>query len=189
MQGKSNILSNMHHMIGAFEKKLPKIAESAFVHLSAEIYGDVTIEDKAAVFHHCVMRGDINKIHVGACTNVQEHSILHVSDEFPCSLKEWVTVGHGAILHGATVEKGALIGIRSVVLDGAVIGEEAWVAAGAVVLPGTKIPPRGLAVGIPAKVVREVKQEEVLEMYRRARRYIEKLAPWYKQLQERGEKT
>jgi len=171
-------------MIGPFEGKNPQIDPSAFVHRSAEIYGAVKIGKNSAIFQYCVMRGDVNRIEIGDSTNVQELSVLHVSDGFPCLLKDWVTVGHNANIHGATVEKGALIGIGSVLLDGVVIGEEAWVAAGAVVIPGTKVPPRTIAAGTPAKILRELKQEEVDEVYRRAKRYIERLGPFYKSTQK-----
>lgn len=173
-------------MIGPYREHSPVIAPSAFIHDTSEIYGDVTIEAGSAIFSFCSLRGDINKIFIGRSVNVQEHSILHVSDGHPCTLRDWVTVGHRATLHGATAEKGSLIGIGAVVLDGAVVGEEAWVAAGAVVTPGTRIPPRTIAAGTPAKVLRELTGAEVEETYRRARRYIETLAPWYKSLQGKG---
>ncbi len=171
-------------MIGPFEHKSPVIDPTSFIHASAEIYGDVTIGEKSAIFQHCVMRGDVNRIEIGSFTNIQELSVLHVSDGHPCILGDWVTVGHNAVIHGGTVEKGALIGIGSIILDGAVIGEEAWVAAGAVVIPGTKVPPRTIVAGTPAKILREIEEEEIKEVYRRAKRYIERLAPWYKKLQE-----
>lgn len=169
-------------MIGPFGDQYPEIATTAFVHSSSEIYGNVSIGEHSAVFQFCVMRGDVNEIVVGHSTNIQELSVLHVSDNHPCIVKDWVTVGHNAILHGATVENGALIGIGAIVLDGAIIGEEAWVAAGALVTPGTRVPPRTIVAGTPAKVLRELKAEEIEEVYRRAKRYIEKLAPWYKSL-------
>lgn len=169
-------------MIGYFKEKSPVIADSAYIAPTAEIYGDVTVGEKTAIFFFSSLRGDINFIRVGAYTNIQEGSVLHVSDDHPCILEDWVTLGHGAIVHGATVKRGGLIGIRAVVLDGAVVGEEACVAAGAVVTPGTVIPPGTLAMGIPAKVVRELKEEEIKDTYRRAKRYIELLGPAYKGL-------
>lgn len=176
-------------MIGPFHDKRPKIAKSAFVDHTAQIYGDVLVGENSAIFQFCVMRGDVNQIVVGTSTNVQECSVLHVSDGHPCILKDWVTVGHSAVIHGATVENGALIGISSTLLDGVVIGEEAWVAAGALVPPGMKVPPRTIVAGVPAKVIRKVTEEEVAEVYRRAKRYIEHLSPWYKNLQESGFKS
>lgn len=173
-------------MIGEFKGKKPTVAASAFVHRRAELYGDVQVGDKAAIFQFCVMRGDINGIKVGACTNVQELSVLHVTDECPCILEDWVTVGHMALIHGAVVKKGALIGMGAVLLDGVVIEEEAWVAAGAVVPPNMKVPPRVIVAGTPAKILRKLREEEVAETYRRAKRYIEELGPWYKGLQEKS---
>lgn len=171
-------------MIGPFHEKHPSLDSSSFIHSSAEIYGDVTVGEKSAVFQFCVMRGDVNFIRVGRCANIQELSVLHVSDEYPCVVGDWVTIGHNAAVHGATLKKGALIGIGAVLLDGAVIGEEAWVAAGALVPPGMQVPSRTVVVGTPGKILRELKPEEVEETYRRAKRYIEVLAPWYKNLQE-----
>ena len=174
-------------MIGPFRDKFPNVAPSAFVHLLAEIRGDVSIGENSAVFHFCSLRGDINRIEIGSSVNVQEHSTLHVSDGNPCVLREWVTVGHHAVIHGALIEKGALVGIGAVIMDGAVIGEEALVAAGAVVTPGMKVPPRTLVAGTPARPVRELRAEEIQENYRRAARYIEQLAPWYKKAQEEAQ--
>lgn len=184
LTGLEWVSSKLNGMIGPFEDKNPQIDPSAFIHASAEIYGAVKVGKQSAIFQYCVMRGDVNRIEVGDFTNIQELSVLHVSDGFPCILKDWVTVGHNATIHGGTVEKGALIGIGSVILDGAIIGEEAWVAAGAVVIPGTKVPPRTIIAGTPGKIIRELKQEEVDEVYRRAKRYIERLAPFYKGLQK-----
>jgi carbonic anhydrase/acetyltransferase-like protein (isoleucine patch superfamily) len=172
-------------MIGPFHEKKPAVSSSAFVHFTSEIYGDVSIEEQSAIFSYCVLRGDINKISIGKFVNIQELSVLHVSDEYPCVIKDWVTIGHRAVLHGTAVEKGGLIGIGAILLDGSIIGEEAWVAAGAVVLPGTKIPPRTIAGGIPAKILRELTSEEIQETYRKAKRYIEVLAPWYQKIQKK----
>lgn len=169
-------------MIGKYKERFPVIAPSAYVAPTAEVYGDVVIGDQSVVMFFSSMRGDINFIRVGAFTNIQENCVLHVSDNHPCILDEWVTLGHGAIVHGATVRKGALIGIRSVILDGAEIGEEAFVAAGAVVTPGTKVLPRTLFAGTPAKFIRELKKEEIEDTYRRAKRYIELLGPAYKEI-------
>ena len=169
-------------MIGRYKDKFPAIAPSAYVSPTAEVYGDVVIGEQAVVMFFSSIRGDINFIRVGAFTNIQENCVLHVSDDYPSILEEWVTLGHGAIVHGATVRKGALIGIRSVVLDGSEIGEEAFVASGAVVTPGTKVLPRTLVAGIPAKFVRELKEEEIEDTYRRAKRYIELLGPSYKDI-------
>lgn len=170
-------------MIGPYREKFPVIASSAYIAPNAEVYGDVTIGENSVVFFFSSMRGDINFIKVGASTNIQEGCVLHVSDEHPCIIEDWVTLGHGAIVHGATVKNGSLIGIRAIVLDGAEVGEEAFVGAGSVVTPGTIIPPRVLAVGTPAKVIRERTEEEIADTYRRARRYIELLRLVYANIQ------
>ena len=137
------------------EQKKPKIGKNVFIADGAKIVGNVTLSDGASVWFNAVLRGDINSIFVGEDTNIQDNCVLHVTRERGVVLGKNVTLGHGAIVHAATVEDNVIVGMNAVVLDGAVVGEGSIVGAGAVVTPGTKIPPRSLAVGIPAKVVRE----------------------------------
>jgi len=137
------------------------IRPTAYVAPNATIIGEVHVAADASVWFGCVLRGDNAPITVGARTNVQDLTVIHTDMEWPCTLGEGVTVGHRAVLHSATIEDGALVGIGAIVLNGAVVGQEALVGAGALVLEGMIIPPRHLALGVPARVVRELTDEEM----------------------------
>lgn len=151
----------------AFDGKVPKVHESVFLAAGARIIGDVELAEGVSVWFNTVLRGDVERIRIGRHTNIQDNVTIHVTNfSNPTRVGESVTVGHGAVLHGCTVKDHALIGMNAVVLDRAVIGEESLVAAGSVVLGGTIIPPRTLAAGIPAKVVRPLKEEEIEEVVR-----------------------
>ena len=153
---------------GSGEAREVWIAEGAWV------IGDVELGADVSIWYGAVLRGDVNQIRVGARTNIQDHSVLHVTaDVFPCTLGEEVTVGHRAVVHGCSVGDGALIGIGSVILDGAKVGLEAAVGAGAVLAPGAEVPDGMLAVGIPARVVRALRPEERRMQRERAHHYVE----------------
>ena len=139
----------------------PVIHPSAYVAPGADIIGNVRLAKDASVWFGCVLRGDVNRIDIGEATNIQDGSILHVDDDRPCLIAHHVHVGHHANLHGCRVETGAMIGIGAIVLSGAHIGTEAIVGAGSVVLEDTKIPPRTLAVGAPARVVRTLTARDI----------------------------
>lgn len=152
----------MNKIIRSFAGATPQIHESAFVAESAVIVGDVSIGEQSSVWYAAILRGDVNSIRIGARTNIQDAAIIHVTSHFfPTVLHDEVTIGHRATLHGCTVESNCLIGIGAIVLDGARIGAQSLVAAGALVTPGTQIPPRSLVMGSPARVKRELNQEEV----------------------------
>lgn len=131
----------------------PTLAPGVWVAETAVVRGDVTLGEDVSVWFAVVLRGDEAPIIIGDRTNIQDGAVLHVSAGFPCVVGREVTIGHGAVVHGCTVEDGALIGIRATVLDGAVIGRGAVVGAGAVVPPGMHVPPEMLALGVPARVV------------------------------------
>lgn len=136
--------------------------------------GDVEIGPDTSVWFGSVVRGDVHAIRIGARTNLQDHCVVHVTrDRFPAWVGDEVTVGHRATVHGCRVGDGALVGIAAVVLDGAEIGEEALVGAGALVPPGAKIPARHLALGVPARVVRPLRDEEIRSQRARALEYVE----------------
>ena len=150
------------------------IESSAFVAANATIVGPVTLEADASVWFGCVLRADNAPIVVGARTNIQDLSVIHTDEGEPCILGSDVTVGHRAVLHGATVEHGALIGIGAILLNGARIGEEAMVGAGAVITEGQVVPPRHLALGVPAEVIRELTEDEVGRLGHAAAHYVER---------------
>jgi carbonic anhydrase/acetyltransferase-like protein (isoleucine patch superfamily) len=139
---------------------------------SAQVIGAVELGDDASVWMNSVVRGDVNRIQVGARTNVQDNCVLHVTAQHPTVLAEDVTVGHSVTLHGCTIERLCLVGIGAIVLNGAVVGEESIVAAGALVTEGMQVPPRSLVMGAPARVRREVTEEERAGLRRYAENYV-----------------
>ena len=139
----------------------PTLAPGAWLAPGAVVVGDVHLGADASVWYQAVVRGDVHAIRIGARTNIQDQSVVHVTrDRFSCEIGDEVTVGHRATVHGCRVEDGALIGIGAIVLDGAHVGEGAVVGAGALVPPGARIEPGMIAMGLPAKVVRAVGDEE-----------------------------
>ncbi len=148
------------------------VAPSAFIAPGAVVLGDVTIGAEASVWYNAVLRGDTEKIVVGPQTNVQDLCLLHADPGFPCTLGARVTLGHGAIVHGATVEDECLIGMRAVVMNGAVIGAGSIVGVGAVVTEGTIIPPGSLVLGMPGKVVRAVEAKDQERIRHAAEHYV-----------------
>jgi len=143
----------------------PEIHPSAFVAPSADLTGRVSVGARASVWFGVVARGDTESIVVGAGSNVQDGAILHADPGFPCTLEENVTVGHRAIVHGATCKKGSLVGMGAIMLNGSSLGESAVLGAGALLGEGKSVPAGMLAVGIPARVVREVNTPENAEHY------------------------
>jgi carbonic anhydrase/acetyltransferase-like protein (isoleucine patch superfamily) len=140
----------------------PTLGERVFLAETAAVIGDVVLADDVSIWYSAVVRGDCNAIRVGARSNVQDNATIHVMQGTgPATLEEEVTVGHAAIVHACTVRRGALIGMSATVLDGAEVGESALVAAGSVVLAGTKVPPRTLWAGNPARQKRELTPDEV----------------------------
>ena len=149
-------------LIRAWGGKAPRLADSVWVADGAVIIGDVEIGPESSVWFGAVVRGDVNHIRVGARTNLQDYSVLHVTSRtHPTIVGDDVTLGHRATLHGCTVKDRCLVGIGAIVMDGAVVGEDAMVAAGSLVPPGMVVPPRMLALGSPAKVKRELTREEI----------------------------
>ncbi|HEY8122203.1 MAG TPA: gamma carbonic anhydrase family protein [Myxococcota bacterium] len=156
-----------------YQGRWPRVDPSAWVAPGATVVGDVEIGRESSVWYGCVLRGDVHEIRVGARTNLQDLCVLHVTkDRFPCVVGDEVTVGHRAVVHGCRVADGALVGIGAVVLDGAELGALAWLAAGALLAPGVAIAPRTLAVGAPAKPVRELRAEELAEQRERTLEYV-----------------
>lgn len=148
-------------MIGPYQRHAPVIHPTVFVAPGADVIGQVRLAKDASVWFGAVLRGDVNRIEIGEATNIQDGCIVHVDEGCPCLIADHVHVGHHANLHGCVVERGALIGIGAIVLSGARVGAGAIVGAGSVVLEQTVIPPRRLAVGAPARVVREVTAKDV----------------------------
>jgi len=160
-------------MIHAYQGVVPKIHPTAFVEDSAQVIGDVELGEDSSVWFNAVIRGDVNVIRIGRGTNIQDGSVIHVNRSgFSTVLEEFVTVGHGARLHGCHIKSNCLIGIGAIVLDGAVLEEECLVAAGSLVAPGTKVPRGSLLMGSPAKVRRSVTAEDLELIQRSSRNYV-----------------
>lgn len=154
--------------------KEPRLGQRVFVAENAALIGDVELGDDVSVWYGVVLRGDIHYIRVGARSNIQDNSVFHVEHGVaPAVLGEEVTIGHHAVVHGCTIGRGALIGIGAIILSGATIGDMALVGAGAVVQEGAQIPPRTLAVGVPARVKRELKPEELKRLESSWKHYVE----------------
>ncbi len=152
----------------------PTIHESVFVADTATIVGKVTLEENASVWFGAAIRGDNEPIAIGVGSNVQEGAVLHTDPGRPLSVGRDVTVGHQAMLHGCTIGDGSLIGIQAVILNGAVIGRNCLVGAGSVVTENKTFPDRSLILGAPARVVRELTDEEVNALAQSARSYVER---------------
>ncbi|CAD2074317.1 Carnitine operon protein CaiE [Jeotgalicoccus aerolatus] len=159
-------------MIIDYKNHTPKISDSAFIAPNATVIGDVEIGEHSSVLFGSVVRGDIAPVRIGNYTNVQDLSVLHQTPGLPLTLEDNVTIGHKVTLHSCTVKKGALVGMDSIVLDEAVIGENSFIGAGSLVTGGTVIPPNTLAFGRPAKVVRELTEEDLEEMKRINETYV-----------------
>lgn len=170
-------------MIYPYKDKTPNIDSSAFIADYATVTGDVTIGAETSVWFNTVIRGDVAPTIIGKRVSIQDLSCLHQSPNNPLIIEDEVTVGHQVTLHSCVIRKRALIGMGSIILDGAEIGEGAFIGAGSLVPPGKKIPPNSLAMGRPAKVVREITEEDRADMDRIIREYVEK-GQYYKSLQQ-----
>jgi len=159
---------------------MPKLGQNTWVAPSADVVGDVICGKECSIWFGCVVRGDVHYIQIGDRVNIQDLSMIHVthykkedrSDGNPTIIGDDVTIGHRVMLHGCTIESACLIGMSATILDGAVIGKESIVGAGALVTKNKVFPPRSLIMGSPAKLVRELNDEEVAELYASASRYV-----------------
>src|SRR5436189_4369687 len=158
----------------SFKDQTPRIHPSSFIADSAEVIGDVEIGDDSSIWFGSVVRGDVNYIRIGARTNIQDLTVIHVSSNMHRTvLEDEITVGHRVTLHGCHVESRCLIGIGAILLDGVRVGAESLVAAGSLLTPGTQIPPRSFVMGSPAKVKRELTEDELAYLNRSWRNYVE----------------
>ena len=161
-------------MIKSFNGITPKIHETAFVTDDAIIVGDVEIGEDASIWYGSVVRGDVNYIRIGARTNIQDQTIIHVSSKgLSTIVEEEVTVGHRVTLHACHVERGCLIGIGAILMDGVRVGANSLVGAGSLLTPGTQIPPRSLVIGSPARVKRELTDDELASLEQSWKNYVE----------------
>lgn len=161
-------------MVYDFDGIRPDVHPTVFQAAGSRIIGDVTVGESSSIWFNAVLRGDLAPIRIGNRCNIQDNAVGHVNAGQPLIVEDDVSVGHSAIIHGCTIRRGALIGMGAIVLNGAEIGEYALIGAGAVVTEGTVIPPRTLALGIPAKPVRELTEQDLEEIRRTTNSYVEK---------------
>jgi carbonic anhydrase/acetyltransferase-like protein (isoleucine patch superfamily) len=161
-------------MIRSYQGKLPKIAAGCYIDPSAQILGDVEIGERSSVWMNAVLRGDVNSVRVGSCSNVQDCSVLHGQRNlYAVTVGDWVTIGHNATVHGCTVEDECLIGIGARVLNNARIGKGSIIAAGSIVPEHTVVPPRTLWAGVPAKMRRELTDKDRALILEYAQNYLD----------------
>ncbi|HUJ09038.1 MAG TPA: gamma carbonic anhydrase family protein [Verrucomicrobiae bacterium] len=160
--------------------KTPRIGKDVFIAESARVIGDVEIGDHSSIWFGSVLRGDINRVQVGHHTNIQDNSVCHVADEYPCILGNYVTAGHGTILHGCTIRDEVLIGMGAVLMNGVVIGEQSIIGAAALLTEGFSAPPGSLVYGAPAKVVSRLGISERVQIKRWAEKYCQVAASYLK---------
>jgi carbonic anhydrase/acetyltransferase-like protein (isoleucine patch superfamily) len=156
-----------------FKGMIPVLGRDVLVTDNASVIGDVELADEASVWFGAVLRGDYHSIRVGPRSNLQDNAVVHItSGTAKTTIGADVTVGHGAIIHGAFIGDACLVGMGSIVLDGAVVGEGSFVAAGSLITPGTAIPPRSFVMGRPAKVIRPVTDDVLLSIHQSAANYV-----------------
>lgn len=155
-----------------FAGRSPEVHETAWIAVNASLVGKVRVHAGASVWFGAVLRGDIDEIELGPGSNLQDNVVVHTEQGFPAIVGSNVSVGHGAVVHGCTIEDGCLIGMNATVLTGALVGRDSLVAAGSVVLEGVTIPPRSLVAGVPGKVRRTLTDEEVGALHGNSARYV-----------------
>ncbi len=162
----------LREQFDTFLRKQPTLGQGVYIASTAVVVGDVTLGDHSSIWYHSVARGDINRIVIGHHTNIQDNSVLHLADDYPCLIGNHVTVGHSAIVHACTIGDECLVGMGAVVLDGAVVGEQSLIGARALVTQRMVIPPGSLVLGSPAKVVRALTAEERAGLKHWAEKYV-----------------
>lgn len=164
---------NWRLMLRAYRGTMPIVHETAYIDESAQVIGDVTLGETSSVWMNVVIRGDVHRIRIGDRTNIQDGTIVHVMrGTHPTTIGDEVTVGHGAVIHGCTIEDRCLIGMGAIILNGAVIGHDSIVAAGTLIVEDAVIPPRSLVMGSPGKVRRPLHDDEVASILDYAERYV-----------------
>lgn len=159
-------------MIINYEGHRPIIHESCFIADNASVIGKVELKENANIWYGTVVRGDDNYVTIGKNTNIQDNSTIHIADDYPTIVGDYVTAGHNVIIHACTVGNFVLIGMGAIILNGAEIGDNVIIGAGSVVPPGKKIPSNVVVMGTPAKVVRELGEEEIEKHIKRAMDYV-----------------
>jgi carbonic anhydrase/acetyltransferase-like protein (isoleucine patch superfamily) len=171
-----NFESKLEDQLDRYLRKTPVLGKGVYLAKTATVLGDVTLGDHSSVWYGAVLRGDINRIEIGHHTNIQDLAVVHLADDFPCLIGNWVTVGHSAIIHACTVGDETLVGMGACILDGAVVGKQCLIGAKALVTPGTKIPDGSMVLGTPAKIVRTLTEQERGQLKYWAEKYVHNAA-------------
>lgn len=158
-------------MLIEYENIKPQIHDSCFVAESAEVIGRVKVEENSSIWYGCIIRGDENTIDIGKNTNIQDGTVIHISKDYETRIGDFVTVGHKAILHACKIGNNVLVGMGAILLDGAEIEDDVLIAAGSIVTPGKVIPKGSLVMGSPAKIVRNLSDEEIEQLRQSALDY------------------
>lgn len=157
-----------------------RIHPTVFIAETATVIGDVTIGKEASIWFGAVLRGDASSIMIGEGTNVQDNVTIHGDADTPVIIGKRVTIGHAAVVHGATIEDDVLIGIGAIVLNHALIGEQSIIAAGTLITEGTEVPPRSLVMGVPGKVMRQVNDDEIARTQDGTKIYVERAKNYWR---------
>lgn len=160
-------------MIIEMNGRKPKISEGVYVAPDATLIGDIEVDECASIWFKALIRADVNSVRIGKYTNYQDASVIHVTKENPTIIGDHVTVGHRALIHACRVGNNCLVGMGSIIMDGAEVGDNCIIGAGSLITQGTKIPPGSLVLGSPAKVKRELTQEEIAAIKKSAENYYE----------------
>jgi carbonic anhydrase/acetyltransferase-like protein (isoleucine patch superfamily) len=171
-------MPDLKKQLETFLCRQPRFGSGVFIAQGAVLLGDVTIGDHSSIWCNAVLRADINRIVIGHHSNLQDNVVVHLADEFPCQIGNYVTVGHSAIIHACTIGNETLIGMGATIMDGAVVGEQCIVGAQALIVEGEQIPPGSLVLGSPGRVVRGLTAEERESLPGFAKKYVE-LAAFY----------
>jgi len=165
-------MNELEKQLDCFLLKRPTLGQRVYIARGAIVDGDVAIGDYSSIWHNAVLRGDINRIVVGHHSNVQDNSVLHLADEYPCIVGDYVTIGHSAIIHACSVGNETLVGMGAIIMDGVVIGEQSIIGAGALVTQGQQIPPGSMVLGSPAVVARMLSTAEKNRLKGFAEKYV-----------------
>ena len=169
-------MTDVASRLDRFLRRKPSLGRDVFIAKGAVVIGDVTLGDQSSIWYNAVLRGDIERIVIGRGTNIQDNAVVHLADDIPCLIGDYVTVGHSAVVHACTILNECLIGMGATVLDGAEIGEQCIIGAQSLVPPGKQIPPGSVVMGVPGKVVKTLTPEERAGLKLWAEKYIHNAA-------------
>lgn len=172
----NDLKTQLDRQLDTYLRRKPVLGSGVYIARGASVLGDVTLGDHSSVWYGAVLRGDINRIVVGHHTNIQDLAVLHLADELPCLVGDWVTIGHSAIVHACTIGNETLIGMGACVLDGAVIGRQCLIGAKALVTPGMQVPDGSMVLGSPGKIVRQLDPEQRAGLKHWAEKYVHNAA-------------